>query len=289
VRPTSRLRQLLAAGPPILAPGAFDALSARLIAAAGFSAVYMTGYGVAASWGGFPDVGLLTMTEMAERARLIAAAVDLPVIADADTGYGNAVNVRRTVRCYEQAGVAALHLEDQAWPKKCGHMEGKRLIPRAEMVQKVRAALDARTDPDLVIIARTDAIAVAGIEEAVERANAYAEAGADIIFVDAPQSRQHLRIIAERVSAPRLLNWVEHGKTPPVSLDEVRDLGFRIVIFPTTALFAATHAMREALAVLRAEGTPASLIERMVDFPEFNTLIGLPAIYELERRYASEG
>src|SRR5213080_5354161 len=199
MRATTCLRELLAGPDLLVAPGAYDALSARLIAQAGFSAVYMTGFGTAASVLGQPDVGLLTMSEMVSRAAALAAIVgDRPLIADADTGYGNPINVRRTVREYERAGVAAVHIEDQVWPKKCGHMEGKQVIPVDEMVQKVRAAVEARQDPDLVIIARTDANAVHGLEDAIHRGKAYHEAGADVIFIEAPRSMTELRSIKQK-------------------------------------------------------------------------------------------
>src|SRR3984893_18474878 len=198
--PPTRLRQLLAGPNLLVAPGAYDALSARLIAQDGFPAAYMTGLGTAASVLGQPDVGLLTMSEMVARASALASVIgDLPLIADADTGYGNPINVRRTVHEYERAGVAAIHIEDQVWPKKCGHMEGKQVIPLDEMVQKIRAAVDARQDPDFVVIARTDANAVYGLEDALRRGQAYREAGADVIFIEAPRSMEELRAIAQTV------------------------------------------------------------------------------------------
>src|SRR5947209_9918097 len=260
MRVTTQLRQLLAGPDMIVAPGAYDALSARLIAQAGFSAVYMTGFGTAASILGQPDVGLLTMTEMLSRAAAIASVVgDLPLIADADTGYGNPINVRRTIREYERAGVAGLHIEDQVWPKKCGHMEGKQVIPMDEMVQKVRAAVEARQDPDLVIIARTDANAVHGLEDALRRGKAYHEAGADVIFIEAPRSMTELRSIAQAFpGVPLLFNWAESDKTPLLPLDEIRTLGFKLVIFPVSLLFAATYSMLGLLKVLKQGQTPAS-------------------------------
>src|SRR5438309_2364652 len=198
MRTTTRLRELLAGPDLIVAPGAYDALSARLIAQAGFLAVYMTGFGTAASILGQPDVGLLTMSEMVSRAVALAAVIgDIPLIADADTGYGNPINVRRTIQEYERAGVAALHIEDQIWPKKCGHMEGKQVIPLPEMVQKIHAAVDARRDPDFIIIARTDANAVNGLDDALQRAKAYQEAGADVLFIEAPRSPAELQTIAK--------------------------------------------------------------------------------------------
>jgi len=291
MRTTTRLRELLAGPDLIVAPGAYDALSARLIAQAGFPAVYMTGFGTAASVLGQPDVGLLTMSEMVSRAAAIAAVIasvvgDLPLIADADTGYGNPINVRRTIREYERAGVAGVHIEDQVWPKKCGHMEGKQVIPMDEMVQKVRAAVDAKQDPDFVIIARTDANAVHGLEDAIRRGKAYHEAGADVIFIEAPRSMTELRSIAQAFpGVPLLFNWAESGKTPPLPLEEIRALGFKLVIFPVSLLFAATYSMLGLLEVLKQGQTPASFASQMLTFSQFTDHIGLPDIQALEKRY----
>src|SRR3989454_6708791 len=287
MRATRHLRELLAGPDMLVVPGAYDALSARLIAKAGFPAVYMTGFGTAASVLGQPDVGLLTMSEMVSRATTIASVVgDLPLIADADTGYGNPINVRRTIHEYERAGVAGLHIEDQGWPQKCGHMEGKQGIPMDEMVQKVRAALDARQDPDFVIIARTDANAVYGLEDALRRGRAYREAGADVIFIEAPRSIEELRTIAQAFpDVPLLYNWAESGKTPLLSLEEIHALGFKLVIFPVSLLFAATHALLSLLEVLKQGQTPTAFAELMVTFSHFTDQIGLPDIQALERRY----
>lgn len=287
MRVTTRLRELLAGPDLVVAPGAHDALSARLIAQAGFPAVYMTGFGTAASVLGQPDVGLLTMSEMVSRAAALAAVVgDLPLIADADTGYGNPINVRRTIREYERAGVAAVHIEDQVWPKKCGHMEGKQVIPLNEMVQKIHAAVDARQDPDFVIIARTDANAVYGFEDALQRGQAYHEAGADVVFIEAPRSIPELKAIAQTFpNVPLLFNWAESGKTPLLSLEEIRSLGFKLVIFPVSMLFAATYAMLGLLEVLKQGQTPTPFAEHMVTFSQFTDQIGLPEIQALERRY----
>lgn len=287
MRTTTRLRRLLAGPDLLVAPGAYDGLSARLIAQAGFPAVYMTGFGTAASVLGQPDVGLLTMSEMVARASALAPVVgDLPLIADADTGYGNPINVRRTIREYERAGVAGLHIEDQVWPKKCGHMEGKQVIPLEEMTQKVRAAVEARLDPDFVIIARTDANAVHGLEDALRRGRAYREAGADVIFIEAPRSIEELQAIAQAFQdTPLLFNWAESGKTPLLSLPEIQALGFKLVIFPVSLLFAATRAMLELLEVLQQGETPVPFHSRMVTFSQFTQQIGLPEIQELERRY----
>lgn len=287
MRTTTRLRQLLAGPDLVVAPGAYDAMSARLIAQAGFSVVYMTGFGTAASVLGQPDVGLLTMSEMVSRVAALAAVIgEIPLIADADTGYGNPINVRRTIQEYERAGVAALHIEDQIWPKKCGHMENKQVIPLAEMVQKIHAAVDARCDPDFVIIARTDANAVHGLNDAIERAKAYQKAGADIIFIEAPRSIEELQAIAKMFpDIPLLFNWVENGKTPMLSLNEIHTLGYKLVIFPVSTLFAATHAMLALLETFKQGQTSTPFAAHMVTFPQFTSHIGLPAIQQLEQTY----
>jgi 2,3-dimethylmalate lyase len=255
MRTTTRLRQMLAAPGLIVAPGAYDGISARLIEAAGFSAVYMTGAGTAASHLGQPDLGLATLTEMANHAAHLASAVSLPVIADADTGYGNALNAVRTVREYERAGVAGLHMEDQVAPKKCGHIAGKQVVPTREFAEKIRAAAEHRTDPDFVIIARTDARAVTSLEDAIDRGNRYAEAGADLIFVEAPQTLDEIHRVAREVKAPLLANMVQGGKTPRVPTAELERLGFRIAIFPAVCMAAAIPAMERALGLLKAHGT----------------------------------
>jgi carboxyvinyl-carboxyphosphonate phosphorylmutase len=286
--PRARLRELLVPGRPLVAPGAYDALSARLVEQAGFAAVYMTGFGTTASLIGRPDVGLLSGTEMVDNARRIAAAVDVPVLADADTGYGNAINVVRTVQLYEQAGVAGLHLEDQVMPKKCGHMSGKAVIGTDEMVGKVRAAVAARRDPDLVIVARTDAAAVSGVDAAIERARAFADAGADALFVEAPTSEAEIEKVASELTdvAPLVFNWAEGGRTPAVPLQRIADLGFAMVIYPIGTLLAATAGIRALLETLRADGTPAAAMPGLPTFAEFTDLIGLPEVQQLEQRFS---
>ena len=284
----ARLRALLESGRTILAPGAFDPLAARLVEEAGFPAVYMTGFGTSAAVIGRPDVGLLTMTEMADNAGRIAACVDIPVIADADTGYGNPLNVIRTVGAYEAAGVAGIHIEDQVAPKKCGHMEGKQVIPAAEMAEKVRAAVEARTQPEFVIIARTDARAVEGLDRALERARRYREAGADVLFIEAVVSEQEAEEVARAFpGVPLLFNWAEGGKTPPIGLDRLTGLGYRIVIFPISTLLAATAAMRGILREIAQAGTPAAALSGLPAFGEFTDFIGLPQVREIEQRYAA--
>jgi len=285
----STLPDLLASGEMVLAPGCYDALGARLVEEAGFDAAYMTGFGTAAARLGRPDVGLLTLTEMADNARRIAQAVEIPVIADADTGYGNPINVIRTVQEYEAAGVAAVHIEDQVMPKKCGHMEGKQLIRAEEMVAKVQAAVAARRSPGFLIIARTDARAPEGLDAAIERARAYRAAGADVLFIEAPQSVEEIETIASSFEGvPLLFNYAEGGKTPPVSHEQLHRLGFRIVIFPISTLLTATAAMRAALAQIKADGTPIELLDEMLPFNAFLDFIGLPEIRELEERFATD-
>jgi 2-methylisocitrate lyase-like PEP mutase family enzyme len=288
--PRARLRELLEDGSdPVLAPGAYDGLSARLVEHAGFDVVYMTGFGTTASLIGRPDVGLLSGAEMIDNARRIVAAVDVPVIADADTGYGNAINVVRTVQAYEQAGVAGIHLEDQVMPKKCGHMSGKAVIPAEEMAGKIRAAVAARRDPDLVLIARTDAAAVEGLDAAVARARSYAEAGADLLFVEAPTSEDDIARVADELKgvAPLVFNWAEGGRTPPIPLQRIAELGFALVLYPIGTLLAATAGIRSLLATIKADGTPSAALPGLPTFGEFTDFIGLPEVGDLEQRFGA--
>jgi carboxyvinyl-carboxyphosphonate phosphorylmutase len=284
-----RLTELLHAQEPILAPGAYDALTARLIEQGGFPAVYMTGFGTSASLLGRPDVGLLTMSQMVDNARRIAQAVDVPVIADADTGYGNPLNVIRTVQEYELAGVSAIHIEDQVMPKKCGHMENKQVIAAAEMIEKIRAAVEARRSSEFLITARTDARAVEGLDSALRRARAYSEAGADILFVEAAQNEDEVAQVARAFpNVPLLFNWAEGGKTPPLPLERLKELGYRIIIFPISALLTAAKAVRGILAEIKTEGTPRRIFSDGSSFREFNEMIGLGEIQELEKRFATQ-
>ena len=281
------LSELLAQPEPVLAPGAYDALSARIIEQAGFPAVYMTGFGTAASLLGRPDVGLLGMSEMIANAARIAQVVDVPVIADADTGYGNPLNVIRTVREYERAGVSAIHIEDQILPKKCGHMESKRVIAAEEMAEKIRAAVEARTSPDFLIIARTDARAPEGLDSALRRARSYREAGADVLFIEGPQSEEEVAEVARAFpQVPLLFNWAEGGKTPPMPLERLKELGYRLIIFPISALLVAAKAVREVMAQIRKDGTPINAARDFMSFKEFNTLAGLGEIQEIERKFS---
>jgi len=281
------LRELLDMGEMVLAPGCYDALGARLIEEAAFPAAYMTGFGSAASRLGRPDIGLMTLGEMVDNARRIAQAIDIPVIADADTGYGNSINVIRTVREYEAAGVSAIHLEDQVMPKKCGHMEGKQVVPAAEMAAKVAAAVAARSSSDFLIIARTDARAVEGLDAALSRARVYREVGADALFIEAPQTTDEIGAIARAFpDVPLLFNYAEGGKTPAVTHEFLRELGFSIVIFPLSVLLAATGAIRSVLQRIKSDGTPIELLPSLPAFGEFLDFIGIDEIRELERRFA---
>ena len=285
-RPASQLRELLKGPELISAPGVADALNARLVAQAGFQAIYMTGAGTSAVRLGVPDIGLLTMHEMVDNAGRIAEASGLPLIADADTGYGGPINVRRTIQAYERAGVAGVHIEDQQWPKRCGHLEGKTLIPTEEMSAKIKAAVDARVDHDFVVIARSDALAVEGFEAALERGKAYEEAGADIIFIEAPRDMEQLRQIPETFSVPSLYNLASSGKTPLLPASEIEDLGYKIVIYPNLAILAAIPAITEMLAELKETGSVTGIIKRVATFREFFDLLGMEEIQEMEERYA---
>lgn len=286
MRATTRLRDLLSRPRLLLAPGAWDPLSARVVEDAGFEAVYVTGSGVSVAHLGLPDIGLATMTEMVEQIRRIAAAVRIPVIADADSGYGNAMNVRRTVREYEAAGVAALHLEDQEFPKRCGHLEGKRVIPAKTMIARIRAACEARRDPDLIIIARTDARAVLGLDEAIGRAEAYRDAGADVLFVEAPVGEAEVAAVARALQGvPLLINLGGGGKTPMLPAERLDALGFRVAIYPGDLQKAAIGAMRGVAIALARDGTTLSVADRMVSFEERFEIVGLSRFRELEERY----
>ena len=285
---SSILRRRLAGDEIIVLPGAYDALSAKLIEQAGFCQFFTTGFGLAASTLGEPDIGLLTQTETLDRARRIAHTVDIPLVADMDTGYGNPINVIRTVRECVQAGIAGIILEDQEWPKRCGHLEGKRVVPAGDHVQKLRAAVHARGDDDLVIIARTDARAVHGVDDAIERSHANVEAGADVVFIEAPRSMDELRAVraAFDPDVPLFANMIEDGVTPFLSAAELQDLGYKMVVYPLSGLFAATAALQRTYAALVADGTTAAA-GPMAGLEEFKDIIGVPAYGELEREFVS--
>jgi 2-methylisocitrate lyase-like PEP mutase family enzyme len=278
------LRALIERRHGLVVPGAFDALSARLVEQAGFPAVYMTGFGVSASRLGLPDLGFAGLAEMVDQARNLAAAVSIPLIADADTGYGSTLQVRRTVQQYEAAGVAALHIEDQVAPKRCGHLAGKQVVPVEEFSARIRAAVAARTDPDFLVIARTDAIAVSGFDDAVDRAEAAARAGADVLFVEAPTSEADIEALPRRLDRPLLFNYAPSGRSPLLPFSRLRALGYGIVILPVDLLFAATRAMQRLLAELRDGDAMWRDPDRVVSFQEFLDLIGLPEQLALGER-----
>jgi len=287
-RKTKVLRNLLRSEDFLLMPGCFNAQSARLVEQAGFPAVYISGAAVAGNFLGYPDIGLASMAEVLENARNIAQVTDIPAICDADTGFGNAVNVIRTVRDFENAGIAGIQLEDQVMPKKCGHTEGKLLISKEEMVQKIKAAVDTRRDADFVFVIRTDAIAVNGIEDALDRATAYEEAGADVIFVEAPQNVEQMKRITRAFKAPLLANMVEGGgKTPILPASELRALGFKIAIYPVSLWMASIKAMQEVLQVLKEDGTSLRCANQMVSFQEMFEVVGRSGYAALEKKYGS--
>jgi 2-methylisocitrate lyase-like PEP mutase family enzyme len=283
VEPAAHLRQLISGGFHIV-PGAYDCLSAKVAESAGFDAVYVSGYGLAASRLGRPDLGLMTMTEMAEMVDAIAGSVSVPVIADADTGYGGTLNVARLVQTYEAAGAAGIQFEDQQWPKRCGHMGGKKVVPCEEMTAKILAAVDARTK-NTVIIARTDALAIEGFENAIARARCYLEAGADMLFVEAPAENEQVRQIPKQLPAAHMINMAETGKAINLSADELAAAGYRIAIYPVTGLLTVVRALSSAFAVLRKDRTSNSLADRMLTFREFNTFIGADSSLACDARY----
>ena len=279
------LKTLLAGENLVMAPGAADALTARLIESAGFPAVYMTGFGATASLTGCPDVGILTQTEMTTHARNMVRAVRVPVIADADTGYGGPANVERTVREYLQAGVAAIHLEDQAAPKRCGHMAGIKLVSAEEMTGRLRCAMEARGDADLLIIGRTDALAAAGRDEAVRRALLYREAGADLVFVDAIKSIADAEAVAREVPGPLMISIVEGHETTRLLPQDLKRMGYSLALYPLSALFAATRAVSEVLQTLRRDGSTSADAARMASYAEFSEVVRLDHFRSLDDRF----
>ena len=281
------LRDLLAADRPLVVPGVYDALGAKIAAAAGFEAMFQTGYGTSASLFGMPDMGFVGAAETLDNARRICAAAGVPVLVDSDTGYGNAVSVWRLVQGLEAAGAAGMFLEDQRWPKRCGHMRGKEVVGYEEYAEKLRAAADARSSRDaFVIVARTDARATGGLGEAIERGRRNVENGADVVFVEAPASVDEMREIGRSIDAPLVANMIEGGRTPIVPADELHRMGFRLVLYPLSMLYAATAAASRAMEELRRTGSTREAAAGMIDFDGFNDLVGLPALYDREARYA---
>jgi 2-methylisocitrate lyase-like PEP mutase family enzyme len=286
--PRQKLRQLITQSGYTMVPGAYDTLTARLVEAAGFDAVYLTGGGYSRA-SGYPDLGLLTVVENVRFIGLTVEAVEIPVIADADTGYGNAINVIRTVREYEKSGVAGFHIEDQVAPKKCGHYEGKEVIPKSEMVGKIKAAVDTRRDAEMVIIARSDARAVEGLNAAIDRVNAYLEAGADVGFVEAPQTVEELRIVGRSVKGPNLVNVFEGGKTPMLAASELEEMGFRLGIYPSQTHRAAIRAAQRVLAVLKEDGHTTRIEGELCTFQEREAAVDTATWRELEEKYLRVG
>jgi 2-methylisocitrate lyase-like PEP mutase family enzyme len=286
VRATTRLRNMFAAKKTVVAPGAFDGLSARLVEQAGFAAVYASGGAIARSTG-VPDIGLISPDEIVARLALMVDVVGIPVIADADTGYGNALNAQRAARAFERAGVAAFHLEDQGFPKKCGHYDDKSLVPAAEMVQKLKAVRDALHDPDFIVIARTDAIAVEGFSAALDRAAAYLAAGADMIFVEAPTTEGEIAEIAQRLPGWKLINMFQGGKTPLLPVARLEALGYHLVIIPSDTQRAAIKAMQRVLATIARDGSAAAMAADMVSFKEREAVIDTAGFLDRDKRYSA--
>lgn len=285
MKATNQLKTLLAEKKLVTAPGAYDALTAKLIEGANFEALYMTGFGTAAATRGLPDMGLLTMTEMLNNAAAIADAVSIPLIADADTGYGNPINVVRTVREYEKAGVAAIHIEDQVWPKRCGHMAGKDVIPTEDMAAKIMAAADSRHSSDFLIIARCDAIAVEGWDAALARGDAYVEAGADVIFIEAPETVEQMAQIPKHYSVPCLINMAP--RTPSLPARKLEEMGFAIAIYPALCLSAAIRSVMDALRGFKEKGEPENFGNFLSAFLEFNEFLGGSEYDAIAKKYRS--
>lgn len=285
MRKSTQLRNLLKSGHTVVAPGVYDGLSARLVAQAGFQAAYASGGAIARSCG-VPDLGLLSLSENADRLAQIVDVVDIPIVADADNGYGNALNAQRTARAFERAGVAAFHIEDQTYPKRCGHYDDKSVVPVDEMAGKLKAVRDALHDPDIVVIARTDAIAVEGFEAALDRCLAYARAGADVVFLDAPTSEAQIVEIGRRLPGWKLINMFQGGKTPLLPVSRLEELGFSIVIIPSDLQRAAIKAMQTTLQAIYRDGSSASVLANMAGFEEREKLVGTAGYLERGKKYA---
>ena len=284
-KPAQRIRELLGEDRPLVLGGVYDGLSVRLANRAGFEVLFVGGFSVAATLLGEPDFGYLTQTEMTETARRICRLTDRPVLVDADTGYGNALNVMRTAELFHSAGAAGLFLEDQVWPKRCGHMRGKQVVERAEWLSKLRAVLEMRSECDLFLVARTDARAVAGLDEAIARGQAARDLGADAVFVEAPRSAEELERIGRAIDGPKVANMVEGGDTPLLTPAELHDLGFDLIVTPLAGLLASARALAEVYSQLRRSGTMREHLDRLLSFDEFNELIELDRHYELEKRF----
>jgi 2,3-dimethylmalate lyase len=282
-----KIRDVLKEKGVLVMPGVYDCLSAKIATRAGFEVIFITGYSVSATLLGEPDFGLLTQTELLSASERICSVTDLPVIVDADTGYGNAVNVIRTVRELIRRGAAGMFLEDQIWPKRCGHMKGKQVVPLEEYLQKLKAAVEARRKDDLYIVARTDARQALGLKDAIERGQAFKAAGADAVFIEAPETKEEMREIGRKVPGPLVANMIERGVTPLMGPEELRDLGFGLIVWPLGALYASARALQDVYGTLRRTGTTREIIDRLIPFEEFHDIIGLEEKYALDAKYRS--
>lgn len=281
------VRRFLSEQGQLLMPGVFDTLSAKIAARAGFEVVFITGYSLSATLLGEPDFGLLTQTEVVNAAQRICSVLDTPVIVDADTGYGNAVNVVRTVQDLTRAGAAGMFLEDQVWPKRCGHMKGKQVITLDEQLKKLRAAVEARKEQDFYIVARTDARQALGLSEAITRGIAFKEAGADAVFIEAPESKEEMKEISRHIPGPLVANMLERGVTPLMGPEELKGLGFDLIVWPLAPLYSVAKTLTEVYSTLRRDGSTAKILDRLMPFDEFNEIVGLEEKYSLDQRYRS--
>jgi carboxyvinyl-carboxyphosphonate phosphorylmutase len=271
----------------IILPGVYDALTAKIAEDVGFETAFQTGYGTSASLLGMPDFGFLNAGETLENAKRIINSVNIPILVDIDTGYGNPLNVWKIVKDLERIGAKGIFLEDQVWPKRCGHMTGKTVVSKEEYILKLHAAIDAREDNEFIIVARTDSLAQFGIEEAIERGKEYKRIGADVIFIEAPKTIDQMELIAKEIKAPLLANMIEEGITPNLTADQLRKMGFKMVVFPLSALYSATFAIKQTLQTLKKTGTTKELKNKMITFQEFNDLVNLSAYSKLEKKYSS--
>ena len=281
------VRQALSQSGQLVMPGVYDALSAKIAARSGFEVIFITGYSLSATLLGEPDFGLLTQTEVIAAAQRICSVVDTPVIVDADTGYGNAVNVIRTVRELMGVGAAGMFLEDQVWPKRCGHMQGKQVIPLEEQVKKLKAAIDAKQNRDFFIVARTDSRQALGLDAAIERGIAFKAAGADAVFIEAPESKEEMRAISKHVPGPLVANMLERGVTPLMGPKELKELGFDLIVWPLAPLYCAAKSLTEVYTTLRRDGSTLAILDRLMPFDEFNRVVGLDEKYALDAKYRS--
>ncbi len=282
----TRVHHALAQAESLVFPGVYDTLSAKMAEHVGFKLAFVSGYAVSATSIGEPDVGLLTQSEIIDRARRICNSVTIPIIVDADTGYGNPLNVTRTVKELIQAGAAGCFLEDQQWPKRCGHMQGKRVIPRDEYIGKIRAAVDAKEEADFFIVARTDAIAAVDVDEAVARAEAAKEVGADATFIEAPRSAEELAVVGQRAPKPTVANMIEQGRTPVLPQETLAELGFQLILYPLSGLYASAKALETVYGRLLADGTTANHQQQLIAFEQFNDLMGVDEKYKLAQKYS---